>query len=457
MNSMVLKTIIVKSAYSSPSLFMLLFFLTLSGIVQLKGQETYGPVPGFDHLAWHELEYYAFVHFGPNSFTDKEWGDGREKAEIFKPAKLDCRQWARTFKKAGMKGIIITAKHHDGFCLYPSKYSRHTVREAGWKNGRGDVLRELSDACREYGLKMGVYMSPWDRNHPTYGTPEYNDVFADMLTEVLTGYGPLFEVWFDGANGEGPNGKKQEYDFPRFNALVKKYQPQALIFSDAGPDIRWVGNENGIAGDTCWYTMHRDELFPAYDNPSRLNKGDEKGKNWLPAECDVSIRPGWFYHASQDDAVKTPHQLLIIWQKSVGRGANLLLNIPVTPEGLVHKNDIRALMDFKKLRDQYYRRPLFATSNLSRVNETTYEADLGKKTNFNCISVSENIALGQKVKHFRVLAFAKGAWKQVANSATMGRKRILHFPEVTADKIRIEITGSLASPVLKDIKVYKTP
>ncbi len=420
----------------------------------MTGQVPFGALPTEEQLAWHELEYYAFVHFGPNSFTDVEWGDGKEKATVFHPQNLDCRQWARIAKKSGMRGIIITAKHHDGFCLYPSKFSTHTVRESGWKGGKGDVLRDLADACREYGLKMGVYMSPWDRNHPSYGTPQYNDIFVNMLTEVLTGYGPLFEVWFDGANGEGPNGKKQVYDFPRFNATVKKYQPHALIFSDAGPDIRWVGNERGIAGDTCWATMFRDDLYPAYDHPERLNKGDENGTNWLPAECDVSIRPGWFYHAAEDNKVKTPEQLLEIWQKSVGRGANLLLNIPVAPSGLVHKNDEKALIGFKKLRDKYYGKPVCSIGDFKIIDRKTMEVHLGKKRKFNGLDISEDIRLGQRVKSFRIQAKTSAGWQDIASSATIGHKRILHFAECTTDMLRVVIDDTLAEPVIRELRLY---
>ena len=269
----------------------IVFFCLLANIVFAQTLKPYGVTPTADQLNWHKMEYYAFIHFGPNAFTDKEWGDGTEKEEIFNPTQLDCRQWARICKAAGMKGIIITAKHHDGFALYPSKYSKHTVRESKWKYGKGDVLKELSAACKEYGLKMGIYISPWDRNHPAYGTPEYNQVYVNMLKEVTTQYGDLFEVWFDGANGEGPNGKKQVYDFPLFNKTVKSAQPHALIFSDAGPDIRWVGNEKGFAGETNWNTINGNELFPAYDKPAHLNVGDEHGTHWIPrVRCFDSSR-----------------------------------------------------------------------------------------------------------------------------------------------------------------------
>src|SRR5581483_10202910 len=247
--------------------------LALMHCIAAQTLEPFGAVPSERQLAWHRMEYYAFVHFGPNTFTDKEWGEGKEDADVFSPAALDCRQWAAAFKEAGMKGVVITAKHHDGFCLWPSRYSTHTIAQSHWKNGKGDVLKELSNACKQYGLKMGVYLSPWDRNHPAYGTPEYNQVFANMLTEVLTQYGPIFEVWFDGANGEGPNGKKQVYDWNLFIQTVRKYQPNAVIFSDAGPDVRWIGNEDGIAEETNWCTIDRSRYVPGTSLYRELTEG----------------------------------------------------------------------------------------------------------------------------------------------------------------------------------------
>ncbi|HYH55693.1 MAG TPA: alpha-L-fucosidase, partial [Anseongella sp.] len=241
-------------------------------------------IPSPQQTEWQQLEYYMFIHFGPNTFTDVEWGHGNEDPKVFNPSALDARQWARIARQAGMKGIIITAKHHDGFCLWPSKFSTHTVRESSWKNGRGDVLKELSEACREYGLKMGVYLSPWDRNHPSYGTAEYNKVFTGMLSEVLTGYGELFEVWFDGANGEGPNGKTQVYEWELFNGTVYRHQPDAIIFSDVGPGCRWIGNENGIAGETNWSTLNTEGFEPGAKAPDTkiLNQGEPDGKQWVP-------------------------------------------------------------------------------------------------------------------------------------------------------------------------------
>src|SRR5688572_1283658 len=321
---------------------------------------TTGPLPSKQQLAWHDMEYYWFIHFGPNTFTDKEWGHGDEQADIFNPSQLDCRQWARIAKQSGAKGIILTAKHHDGFCLWPSKYSTHTVRESKWKNGKGDVVKDLMQACKEYGLKFGVYLSPWDRNHPKYGTAEYNDVYVNTMKELIARYGPFFEFWWDGANGEGPNGKKQEYDFRRFEQTMRKLAPNTIVFSDIGPDIRWVGNEKGIAGTTNWNLLDTAGFKRGHGAPhtDTLNQGNVNGGNWIPAECDVSIRPGWFYHKEEDDKVKTAEQLFDLYLKSVGRGANFLLNIPPDRRGLINEHDSIALMGFKELREKSFRKNL---------------------------------------------------------------------------------------------------
>lgn len=436
----------------------IILFCFLANSIFAQTPKSYGATPSADQLNWHKLEYYAFIHFGPNAFTDKEWGDGTEKEEIFNPKQLDCRQWARICKAAGMKGIIITAKHHDGFALYPSKYSKHTVRESKWKAGKGDILKELSAACKEYGLKMGIYISPWDRNHPAYGTPEYNQVYVNMLKEVTTLYGNLFEVWFDGANGEGPNGKKQVYDFPLFNKTVRTYQPHALIFSDAGPDIRWVGNENGFAGETNWNTINGNELFPAYDKPAHLNVGDEHGTHWIPAECDVSIRPGWFYHKNEDKKVKTDKDLMNIWNKSVGHGSNLLLNLPVDSRGLIHENDEKALMDFKKLRGEYFKNNLLTVGTFTKnFSKDTYDITLTKPQTFNCLVIKEDIRYGQRVKKFFIQVKENGTWKNVTSASTIGNKKIVYFQKTTAKELRIAFDEAFAKPNISKVELYSTP
>jgi alpha-L-fucosidase len=329
------------------------------------------PVPSARQLAWQELEYYAFVHFNMNTFTEREWGLGKESPAQFAPSALDCRQWARVAKLAGMKGIILTAKHHDGFCLWPSKLTDHTVASSNWRDGRGDVLRELSDACHEYGLKFGVYLSPWDRHSPLYGQSDaYNDFFAGQLEEVLTQYGEVFEVWFDGACGEGPNGKLQVYNWERFVSVVRRCQPNAVIFSDVGPDVRWVGNENGFAGATCWSMLSPGGHTPGANAPPvrELNEGSQDGSHWIAAECDVSIRPGWYYRASEDDKVKTVKQLLEVYCASVGRNGSLLLNLPVDRRGLVHENDAARLLELRKTLDALFANDLARAGRASASN-----------------------------------------------------------------------------------------
>lgn len=447
-----------------------------------------GALPSKHQVAWQKMEYYMFIHFGPNTFTDKEWGHGDEDPTIFNPTQLDAKQWARTAKAAGMKGIIITAKHHDGFCLWPSKYSTHTVRESAWKGGKGDVLRELSDACKEYGLKFGVYLSPWDRNHPAYGTPEYNTIFSNTLNEVLTNYGSAFEQWFDGANGEGPNGKKQEYDWNLFHKTVYKNQPQAVIFSDVGPGCRWVGNEQGFAGTTNWSTLNTDGYAPGRAAPatSVLNVGNEGGKYWVPAECDVSVRPGWFYSQSTDTKVKSIQQLLNIYYASVGRNANLLLNVPVDRRGLIHANDSLRLMEFKKVLDQSFQtnlakgKPLtvsstrasakqFGASNLTDNNYESYwttddnittasfTIDLGKTTLINRVLLQEYIPLGQRIKSFSVEYWDGKEFKLLDKQTTIGYKRILRFPGIQTSRIKVNILDALAAPVISEFQLFNAP
>ena len=303
----------------------------------------YGPLPSARQLEWQQMEIVGFVHFTVNTFTDREWGNGDEDEKVFNPTDFDADQIVRAFRDGGIKELILTCKHHDGFCLWPSKYTEHSVKNSPWKNGKGDVVKAISDACRRYGLKFGVYLSPWDRNHKDYARPEYLTYYRNQLRELLTDYGPIFEVWFDGANGgDGYYGGARErrsidnrtyYDWPNTWSIVRDLQPMACMFSDAGPDIRWVGNEQGVAGETCWATLNAADFAPGRANEKRLNAGDRPGTDWMPAECDVSIRPGWFYHASEDRRVKTPRQLLDLYFKSVGRGATLMLNVPPDRRG----------------------------------------------------------------------------------------------------------------------------
>ncbi|UYQ91602.1 alpha-L-fucosidase [Chitinophaga horti] len=449
---------------------ILLFSLFSSILAGANAQTPVGPVPSKAQLAWHNMEYYMFIHFGVNTFTDKEWGHGDEDPAVFNPSQLDARQWARTAKAAGMKGIIITAKHHDGFCLWPSAYSTHTVRESKWKNGKGDVLAELSAACKEYGLKFGVYLSPWDRNHPDYGTDKYNQTFVNQLTEVHTKYGDVFEQWFDGANGEGPNGKKQVYDWPLFNGTVYKHHPDAIIFSDAGPGCRWIGNERGFAGETNWSTLNRSEFAPGSGGIEKvLNEGQENGTDWVPGEADVSIRPGWFYSPATDDKVKSLNELLDIYYGSVGRNANLLLNIPVDRRGLIHKNDSLRLMELRKELDATFKRNLAkGTGVLTDGNTNTFwtaptaqdaafELTFPKAVTFNRFQVQEAIAYGQRVRAFKVEAWQNGAYKEIASQTTIGYKRILRLPLTTATKLRITILDAKAPALISEVALFRAP
>jgi alpha-L-fucosidase len=438
------------------------------------------PVPSAAQLAWQREELHAFVHFGPNTFSGAEWGSGREDPKLFAPTAFDARQLVRQFKQAGFTGVVITAKHHDGFCLWPSKFSSHTVANSPWRDGKGDVLRELSDACREEGMGFGVYLSPWDRNHPTYGTPEYNRVFVNMLEEVLEHYGPIFEVWFDGANGEGPSGRRQEYDWPLFQATVRKLQPKAVIFSDAGPDIRWVGNERGEAPLTVWSLIDRDRHQPGTPLSDELGEGTRFGEDWVPAECDVSIRPGWFYRAAEDAEVKSPDRLLSIYEKSVGRNCTLLLNVPPDTRGRLAAPDVAALTGFRAALDATYTANLAvgATASASSAQSdappdavldvsldtfwspaasgpASLTLRLQNPTTFDRVVLQEAIALGQRVESFTVEAETADGWQRIATGTTMGHKRILSVPLTTATSLRVTIVDSRDTPALARVALAR--
>jgi alpha-L-fucosidase len=477
-----------------------IFYFCLSGILlagcsQAPPPEPYGAVPSERQRAWHETGFYAFVHFNMNTFTNKEWGYGDEKPIQFNPTHLDCRQWARICKEAGMQGIILTAKHHDGFCLWPSQYTRHSVKNSPWKNGKGDVVRELSEACRDYGLKMGIYLSPWDRNHPDYGKPEYLTYYRNQLRELLTNYGDIFEVWFDGANGGtgwygGANENRKidnrtYYDWENTWKIVRELQPDACIFSDGGPDVRWVGNEKGYAGETNWCTLNRKDFAPGVVSDRKfLQEGQEDGSHWVPAEVDVSIRPGWYYHPEEDNQVKSWETLLNIYYSSIGRNANLLLNFPVDPRGLIHEKDVEQVLklaetvraDFSEnlaseakisASEVRGRGPDFGPANvLDRNNETYWATNDGqttgsltlnfrKPTTFNRFMVQEYIPLGQRVQAFTLEAFIEDKWKNIASETTIGTKRILRFPDITTTKVRFTITAAKACPVIQELGVFK--
>ena len=436
----------------------------LLGVFAGCGPTPYGAVPTPAQLEWQQMEYNMFVHFGPNTFSGLEWGHGTEAEDLFAPTELDCRQWAATAKAAGMKGIIITAKHHDGFCLWPNPESTHTVAQSSWRDGKGDVLAELSAACKEYGLKFGVYISPWDRNDPAYGTPEYNGKFARTLADVHGGrYGEIFEQWFDGACGEGPDGKKQVYDWPLFHSVVRQYSPDAIMFSDVGPGCRWVGNERGIACETNWSTLDTDGFTPGAGAPPRdtLQQGNVYGAHWIPAETDVSIRPGWFWRESENDRVKSVEDLMNIWISSVGRNSLLLLNVPPDTRGRIHEIDSLRLMEFRAAREAAFGTDLAEDAKKRKRNGgRVWEIELPEYRTFSMIQLQEDISLGQRVSSFEVqiqnfdVALATGGWWTIAEGTTIGYKRIIPIEHRKARKLRVVVTGSHARPVLSGISLF---
>jgi alpha-L-fucosidase len=453
------------------------------------------PVPTERQLAWHELEQYAFVHFTTNTFTEKEWGYGDEDPNIFNPSEINTDQWIRTFKEAGFKGVVLTCKHHDGFCLWPSAYTDHSVKNSKWKDGKGDVVRDVRESCTKYDLKFGVYLSPWDRNRADYATPSYVEYYRNQLRELFTTYGPVFEMWFDGANGgDGFYGGTREkrridgatyYDWPNTIKMVQEMEPNIVFFSDAGPDIRWCGNEKGYVGETNWCMMSTDTIYAGKTRINALlNQGSEDGKQWIPAEVDVSIRPGWFYHAKEDSLVKTPEQLFDIYLSSVGRGANLILNIPPDQRGLLHENDVRSLQGWKKLIDEAFainltpgskvktdtyrgRSAQFAGANLIDGNKETYwatddevlqgslEFDLGKSHVVKYVLLQEYIRLGQRVRKFNIEAWKDNSWQEIARATTIGYKRIVRLEQpVETQKLRINIEDLRACPVISNVEIY---
>lgn len=452
------------------------------------------PIPNERQIAWQELQYYGFVHFNMNTFSDREWGFGDEKPEQFNPTALDARQWARIAKEAGMKGLIITAKHHDGFVLWPSKYTEHSVKNSPWRDGKGDLIQEFVDACREYGLKVGIYYSPWDRNHPDYGKPEYITYMRNQLTELLTNYGEIYEVWFDGANGGtgwygGANEERKVdkfsyYDWPTTIELVRTLQASAMLFSDAGPDVRWVGNEHGFAYETTWSNLMRDSVYAGMPDFDRWATGQENGTHWVPAESDVSIRPGWYYHAYEDHKVKTLPELMEIYYKSIGQNSSLLINFPVDTRGLIHEKDQEAILKMAaKVKEDFalnlakdasftastdrgkgYTADLLHDGDFNTYWTTpdgqlqaSVEMDFGKTVSFNRLLIQEFVNLGQRVKAFSLEKEVNGNWEKIAEGTTIGYKRILRFADTEAQKIRINFLDGKGIPVISEIGVYSAP
>ena len=445
------------------------FVATLAGAATLgrvsaRAVAAARPVPSRQQVAWQRDELAIFLHFGVNTFTDREWGDGTENPAIFAPAALDARQWTRAAHAAGAKAAILTAKHHDGFCLWPTKLTSHSVASSPWRGGRGDLVREFVDACRADGLKPGLYLSPWDRHEPRYGdSPRYNDFYCDQLTELLTHYGEIHEVWFDGANGEGPNGKKQEYDWPRVWSLVRRLQPNAVMFSDAGPDARWIGNERGVAGDPNWSTVD-PAVVPVPGASGRavramLQNGDSAGSVWRAGEADVSIRPGWFNHPAEDARVKTVDALVDLYFSSVGRNAKLLLNVPPTRDGLLHDTDVARLAGMRTAIDRMFAENLAAHRRarwqVTGNRTATLDVDLGAPAAVGLVDLREDITRGQVIARYTIEGRTDGDWQTLAQGTTIGCRKLDRCEPVTSRHLRVTIADAVDMPRPIELGVYR--
>jgi len=440
------------------------------------------------------MEFYGFIHFTINTFTDKEWGYGDESPSLFNPTAFDAEQIASVAAAAGMKGLILTCKHHDGFCLWPSKYTEHSVKNSPWRNGRGDVVKEIAAACRKYRLKFGIYLSPWDRNHKDYGRAEYLTYFRNQVRELLTSYGPIFEIFFDGANGgDGYYGGAREtrkidrdtyYDWPTTWNLVRSLQPDACLFSDAGPDVRWVGNERGIAGDPSWSTINTEDFAPGRADEARLNRGDRPGSHWVPPECDVSIRPGWFYHANEDSRVKSAATLIDLYYLSVGRGGSFLLNLAPDRRGQIPDTDVQALREFRHILNStfgvdYAQGARVTASNtrgngerefsprnvIDRRRETYWTTDdevktpelildLNREQTFNVVRVREYLPLGQRVEAFAIDIWKNNEWQKFANGTSIGSCKLVRGKSVTTSKARFRITEAPVCPAISELALF---
>lgn len=483
---------------NSKHLILGALLLSSMGIkAQVNAPAPIAPLPEARQVSWQKMETYAFIHFGPNTYGDREWGFGDADPKSFNPTKLDCEQWARVLKKGGMKGVIITAKHHDGFCLWPTMYTDYSVRNSPYKEGKGDIVGELAAACRKYGLKFGVYLSPWDRHQGFYATPIYREYFHAQLHELLTKYGELFEVWFDGANGgDGWYGGAKEtrkidantyYDFPRAWAAVDSLQPNAVIFSDDGPGCRWVGNERGFAMATNWSFITPFAMPPGAEKQFMLQQGQPDGTKWVPSECDVSIRPGWFYHERENNKVKTPDQLVDLYYRNVGHNGTFLLNVPVDKEGLIHPADSASLIDFHNRIVKEFANNLLKGASVSVDSERgkafgakmltdgnydsywatpdgvvsgTMNIKFKRTTKVNRMMLQEYIPLGQRVRSFVVEYLNGKTWqpvKMTEETTTIGYKRLLRFKEITTQRMRVRILDARGPLCINEIGAYYVP
>jgi alpha-L-fucosidase len=460
----------------------------------------YGTLPSARQLRWHELEVYSFLHFTVNTFTDREWGNGDEDPSIFNPTEFNADTIVSALKDGGMKGVILTCKHHDGFCLWPTKTTEHSVRKSPWREGKGDVVREISEAAKRHGLKFGIYVSPWDRNNPQYGRNEYVETYREQLRELLTGYGLIFEVWHDGANGGtgyygGANEKRtidktSYYGWPKTWDMVRSLQPDAVIFSDVGPDIRWVGNEKGYANETCWETFDPVGTDGGPASPGNVRAkdsttGTRHGSHWLPPECDVSIRPGWFWHPKENERVKTPQQLMDLYYLSVGHGGSFLLNVPPDRRGLLGENDVASLHEFgTRLRKSFAenlaagakvtasnvrgKSETYRPENLLDAGRATYWAtddavtsaevvlEFKEPITFNVIRLREEIRLGQRIDAFALEVWKEGAWQNFGEGTSVGPCRLVKTKEaVSSTRVRLKITEASACPALSELAVLR--
>ena len=483
---------------------VIVFLITGCCALCQQPPKPYGALPTAAQLKWHEMEMYCLIHYGVDTYTDKEWGFGNESPSLINPSRFNAEQIVGAAKMGGFKGVIVVAKHHDGLCLWPTATTSHSISKSPWKNGKGDMMKEYQNACAKLGMKLGVYCSPWDRNSKDYGTPAYMKTYRNQLRELCTGYGPLFISWQDGAKGGdgyygGANEKRNidrssYYGWDTTFGFIRAMQPSAVIFGDIGPDVRWVGNEEGFAGETSWAT-YTPEAPEAGRQPANGYvkywlgvEGTENGKYWMPAECDVPLRPGWFYHPAQDEQVKPIYTLLDLYYKSVGRGANLDLGISPNRDGVLHDNDVKALKEFGSLLKKIFdvnlvKGATFTASNVRGNNNNNFgprfladndrysywatddnvtKADLiitlSRQTTFNVIRLRENIKLGQRVSAFTIDAFENGMWKEISTGSSIGANRLLRLTQnITSNKLRLRITGSNASIALSDLGIFKEP
>lgn len=461
----------------------------------------YGAIPSDRQLAWHEMEFYGFLHFTINTFTDKEWGYGDESPDLFHPLAFNAEQIVGTARMAGMKGLILTCKHHDGFCLWPSKFTKHSVASSSWQEGKGDVVRAIVESCRRHGLKFGVYLSPWDRNHAEYGRSDYVEYYRNQLRELLTGYGPVFEVWWDGANGgDGYYGGTREtrtidrssyYGWEETTRLVRELQPEAVIFSDAGPDLRWVGNEKGIAGDPCWQTYTpvpregESKAGPGTTRYQEATHGHRSGKFWMPAEADVSIRPGWFWHEEENDKVRSARNLIDLYYASIGHGSSLLLNLPPDRRGVINEKDVASLKEFRRILDEtfavnYARDAAISVNNvrgnsdrfsavyLTDGNRQTYWSTddsvtkaevvvlLNQVKEINVVLLREYLPLGQRADTWSIDLWKNDRWIEIASGESIGSCRLWRGAPVSGEKFRLRLSGPVC-PALSELGLYSEP